>query len=750
VSTLSEYRSRLAFGPFEVNAPSGELFKHGTRVRLSKQPFRVLLALLTRPGDLVTREELLIEVWGDGTFVDFEHSLNAAINRLRQSLGDSAEKPRYIETVPGHGYRFIGTLELPVLTPLPSTPVPPKLEHAVREGLPGKRNSSFWWSVAAIVVCLFVIAAWWRFGNSPAPLRVGSLTRLTADTGLSGSPALSPDGKLLAYSSDRNLDGAQDLYIQQVAGGQSIRLTFDGAGNTTPDFSPDGSKIVFRSNRSGGGIYEIPAFGGEARLLARDGLNPRYSPDGSQVAYWVGAENISDEIPGTSTVWVVPSSGGQAQRVGSNFTAARAPIWSADGKRLLVVGYTSAKAYDGSSLDWFLFVPNGGPAVKTGAYEMLVDSGLHRLHTIVASQTTLPGPECWSVSDSVIFSAMGGGNQNLWEIGISPRTGKVTRAPQRLTTGAGSEVDPSCAPGGALTFTNAEIRRDIWSLPFDLDRGTSSGALERLTQGLAFRDHVSLSNNGRYLAFASDQVGRLNIWTRDLATGKESRVASSSFLQRYPVSNASGSRIAFSVFEENNKREVYVAAPGGAPEKLCDGCLRATDWSGDEKTLLVFGGNPYQINALDVTSHRQSPLLKHPDYNLLYARFSPDNRWVSFTQRIQPGHGRILIAPIDRPRPVPESAWITIAETGVDDWANWSPDGKTLYFTSPKDGHDCFWGQRLEPGSHRPVGEAFAVQHLHGRVSYQQGGWSAAGGRIGMALVEATGNIWMMSRSGPH
>jgi hypothetical protein len=193
---------------------------------------------------------------------------------------------------------------------------------------------------------------------------------------------------------------------------------------------------------------------------------------------------------------------------------------------------------------------------------------------------------------------------------------------------------------------------------------------------------------------------------------------------------------------------VYVSAPGGTPEKLCEGCLRATDWSRDEKTLLMFGGNPYQIDVLDLASHRQTPLLKHPTYNLLYGRFSPDNRWVSFTARIQPNRGRIAIAPVDGPKPVPESAWITIAEGRVDDWANWSPDGKTLYFISSRDGHSCLWGQRIEASSRRPVGEPFAVQHLHGRVSYRQMGWSAAGGRIGLVLAEDTGNIWMMWRSG--
>jgi WD40 repeat protein len=247
------------------------------------------------------------------------------------------------------------------------------------------------------------------------------------------------------------------------------------------------------------------------------------------------------------------------------------------------------------------------------------------------------------------------------------------------------------------------------------------------------------------MAFASDQAGGPhNIWIRDLGTGKESVVAGSSLLQRFPVINASGARIAFSV-NEKDKRVVYVSAPGGAPEKLCEGCLRATDWSRDEKTVLVFGGNPYQINVLDLPSHQQAPLLKHPSYHLLYGRLSPDNRWVSFTVRTEPNRGFIAVAPVDGPKPVPENAWITMTPSGTEDWANWSPDGKTLYFTSSRDGHACLWGQRLDAVSHRPAGEAFAVQHLHGRVSYQRGGWSAAGGRIALVLLEDTGNIWMLS-----
>jgi eukaryotic-like serine/threonine-protein kinase len=741
MATPNQLSARLTFGPFEVNASTGELLKGGIRVRLPSQPFAILLLLLKCPGELVTREQLHEQIWGEGTFVDFEHGLNAAMNKLRRALGDSAENPRYIETMPGRGYRFVGTLDSAQVVPISLLPKSEAREQRPRPW----RSVALWerltWAVGALV-CLGVGL---RFHSAPAGPPNWEVTRITADAGISRFPSLSPDGKLVAYSSDRGLDSGVDLYVKQVAGGQPIRLTSDGAGNTTPDFSPDGSRIVFRSNRDGGGIYEIPAFGGQVRLLARDGRNPKFSPDGSQVAYWVGQESRTQAVPGSGTIWVVPVAGGEPQRVGSNLTAVRFPIWSPDGKHLLCIGYTSAKAFESSAIDWWLIAPNGGDAVKTGASDALVHAGLQ--HGTLSEPASVPRPGCWSAAgNTVIFPIMSGDSQGLWEIGISPQTGKMNGAPKSLTMGAGNETDVSCAPGGALAFTSLETRRDLWSLPLDLDRGTSKGGLERITQGPAMRERASLSNNGRYVVFASDQSGRSNIWMRDLATGKESSVANSSFVQRYPLINASGARIAFSVFERD-QRMLYVAAPGGAPEKLCEGCLQATDWSRDEKTILVFGGNPYQINVLELASHRQAPLLMHPSQHLLYGRFSPDNRRVSFTVRTEPNRGRIAIAPVDGPKPVPETAWITIAQSDPLDWADWSPDGKTLYFPSDRDGHNCLWGQRLEASSHRPMGEAFAVQHFHGHVSYRSlGGWSAAGGRIAMVLVEETGNIWMMSR----
>lgn len=110
----------IRFGTFEVDLRSGELRKAGVRVALQDQPFRILTMMLARPGEIVTREALRQTLWPADTFVDFEHGLNAAVRRLREALGDDAETPRFVETVPRRGYRFIAPVDDPRRTPAPA------------------------------------------------------------------------------------------------------------------------------------------------------------------------------------------------------------------------------------------------------------------------------------------------------------------------------------------------------------------------------------------------------------------------------------------------------------------------------------------------------------------------------------------------------------------------------------------------------------------------------------------------------
>src|SRR5215472_2584405 len=124
---------RYRFGVFEADAATGELRRQGIRVKVNAQPFQVLLMLLERPGELVTREEISRQLWPDGTFVDSDHGLNSAVNRIREALGDTAANPRFVETLARRGYRFLAPVEpispaAPVASSIPAAaePVPPQ------------------------------------------------------------------------------------------------------------------------------------------------------------------------------------------------------------------------------------------------------------------------------------------------------------------------------------------------------------------------------------------------------------------------------------------------------------------------------------------------------------------------------------------------------------------------------------------------------------------------------------------------
>src|SRR6266487_4675023 len=129
-----QIRGRLSFGVFELDLRAGELRKHGLRVRLQEQPFQVLAILLEHRGELVTREEFQKKLWPADTFVDFDHGLNKAINKIRDALGDSAESPRFVETVARRGYRFVAEVKVVDAVPVRSLELatqPPRAAEAV-------------------------------------------------------------------------------------------------------------------------------------------------------------------------------------------------------------------------------------------------------------------------------------------------------------------------------------------------------------------------------------------------------------------------------------------------------------------------------------------------------------------------------------------------------------------------------------------------------------------------------------------
>ena len=174
-----------------------------------------------------------------------------------------------------------------------------------------------------------------------------SLTRLTLDVGWTDYPAISLDGKLLAYASDRSGEGNQDIWVQHIPDGAPVRLTRNTADDVDPSFSADGSQIAFQSSRMDGGIYVVSTLGGEERLLAARGSAPRFSPDGQWIAYIV-AEG------GGGRIYVAPAGGGPARPVAPEFYRAQAHVWSPDGRSLLFWGQRTRDAPLESNVDWYL------------------------------------------------------------------------------------------------------------------------------------------------------------------------------------------------------------------------------------------------------------------------------------------------------------------------------------------------------------------------------------------------------------
>jgi Tol biopolymer transport system component/DNA-binding winged helix-turn-helix (wHTH) protein len=302
----------IRFGPFEFDPVNRELRKRGIPVKLQPQQFAVLWMLAQRAGQIVSRDEIHQHIWGTDTFVDFERGINFSINQIRAALGDDAAKPRFIETIPRRGYRFIAATEngeprdSASTTPIaqikngePAGPaasaihisgdrkstagadqeqVSPSSE--VRAALPAR--PPFATKILIALALLATVSAGF-FGYRALSNRARHMARMPARstfpnmhitqlTSLPGSywnPVFSPDGRQIAYFWDGENRGRGDLYVQLIGGQKPLRLTHTATGFVCcADWSPDGQQIVFgRCDDHGGRVFTIPALGGPERKI---------------------------------------------------------------------------------------------------------------------------------------------------------------------------------------------------------------------------------------------------------------------------------------------------------------------------------------------------------------------------------------------------------------------------------------------------------------------------------------------------
>ncbi|MBI4466612.1 MAG: winged helix-turn-helix domain-containing protein [Acidobacteria bacterium] len=269
----------VRFGQFELDLHSHELHKAGLRIKLQEKPFEVLAALLERPGEVITREELQKRLWPGDTFVDFDHSLNAAINRLREALGDTADNPRFIETLARRGYRFIAPVEIFPLFSLSATgPQSPAVARR-HESWPA-------WLLAAVGLAALASLAY-LVGKQSVQPRFPTFERLTFRRGTVQSARFAPDGRTVLYSAAWDGQPAQ-IYLAPLKSPQSLQLGLGDAHLLA--VSSQGEMAVLLRPRSFvreigiGTLARAPLAGGTPRELLENALYADWSADGSQLA----------------------------------------------------------------------------------------------------------------------------------------------------------------------------------------------------------------------------------------------------------------------------------------------------------------------------------------------------------------------------------------------------------------------------------------------------------------------------------
>jgi eukaryotic-like serine/threonine-protein kinase len=597
--------------------------------------------------------------------------------------------------------------------------------------------------IATAAVVLSIIAASLWLGRSRQPVEMGPLIRLTSDPGLNTTPALSPDGKLLAYASDRVGGDNLDIWVKQVDGGVPLRLTSDPADESEPSFSPDGNQIVFRSERDRGGIYTIPALGGEPRLIAKGGDNPQFSPDGSRIAFVFA--------PGQSgnAVAVVASTGDTAQQLTTGAMGAAYPVWSPDGKFILF----STGVY--RSDDWAVVSSGSGPPGSASVINLdaLKSEGLGDVN-----------PRQWMGDNRILFSAKSGDSSHLFEVRISPpgmksKEWRLKLPAKRLTFGTGLDEGASLASGAPgtgtrrLAFASLVRTQNVWSVTLDTNRPRPTDKPQQLTRESGFQTFPHISRDGTKLVFLSHTAYNDELWSLDLKTGKKLLLSSTISAKLEPICRSDGSGVLFDDYSPSGGRALYaVSFSGGDLEKLCDQCGYPWDWSAEHKRILFWdsGGTSVRAAMLNPETGKRSVFLERPGTDFYHFQWSPDDRWIAFFTVSAAQVSRLYVAPFTGDKGPSESAWIPITDGSTfEDIPNWSPDGNWLYSFSDRDGFLCIWAYHLDPRTKRSIGAPVGVFHSHGlRLSIRNNiedtrAISVAQDKIVFNQGEITGNIWM-------
>jgi Tol biopolymer transport system component/DNA-binding winged helix-turn-helix (wHTH) protein len=721
IGTVSEDAPSVVwFGDFELDLEQLELRRHGAPVRLPPQPLRILSLLLSHAGRIVTREEIQGQVWGSETFVDFELGLNRCIRQIRAALGDNPEQPRFIETIPKRGYRFVAAVEKP------------SADNSNGMG------ASVPWAAAAAPRPRPVLSGW-----PLALMTLGGALAILGGLAILRPTVEKPSPKLLRV----------------------VRLTHFGRAELAGSLATDGTSIYFDERLGGNwGIARVSKDGGEPTAIKVPFPQPflcDYSSQRSELLV------LSDpDLVGTGELWIVPVGGGSPRRVGD--IVAASATWSPDGSAIAYCSQSSVYEVnpDGSGRRKLLTLASGFPGEvrwepglqggsltivrrdpKTESYSLWeASAGGEHLHSVLegwrppaASQGE--GEYCgrWTPDGKyLIFCSFRNGASGIWAVpGANHRFTKSGIGPLQLysTSMLLSRVLPS-ADGRRIFFVASQPARELER--YDSGRH----AFVPYLSGVPAR-WVSFSADGQWVAYCDfSDAFHGTVW--------RSRMDGSQALQlTFAPMNASGPRwspngrqIAFSAETPGKGTAIYlVASSGGEPERVVPPNERDTSpsWSpkGDELLFCRMSSDP--------------PALYQVKLKTRLCSLVPNSQHLSSEYSLSP-YGRYVAAVADG-----SVLWLLDLKThrrsvliegrGLS-FPYWSPDGRYVYI------------QELLGNSQEPIrrvrvsdGRVETVATAENFLRSDIAGYSLTGitpdGSPLVSFIRATGDLYALDVSLP-